>query len=260
MDRLRRLDWDAVAGIVAAVAALVLHQLHIIDEEIVLAIVLVILALILLRDLRREERDERGAESIDRIEAAVTALRAQIAPPDAVLIGPERLRSESERFARDARGDMVWFNVCLLMFAPQALFDVLLRPAIENPRVTSIQFLLDHHERERWEQVVMPKVTACAGREKVAAPLWCDLRESVSFILAEPPTGGRTEAHLSFWGEPFMSYATEQGVPRYIFHIQPHSELIGRLVELQRSYRLRASNVADAARTSPPGAGDATQP
>jgi hypothetical protein len=28
---------------------------------------------------------------------------------------------------------MVWFNVCLLMFIPQVLFDDLLRPAIENP-------------------------------------------------------------------------------------------------------------------------------
>jgi hypothetical protein len=52
-----------------------------------------------------------------------------------------------------------------------------------------------------------------------------------------------------------MSYATEQGVPRYIFHIQAHSELIGRLVELQRGYRLRASHAADAVRTSPPGTG-----
>jgi len=46
------------------------------------------------------------------------------------------------------------------------------------------------------------------------------------------------EAHLSFWGEPFMSRATGRDMPRYIFHVQRHSELIGRLVEIQRLYRL----------------------
>jgi hypothetical protein len=35
-----------------------------------------------------------------------------------------------------------------------------------------------------------------------------------------------------------MDHAARQQVPRYIFHVQPHSELIARLVELYRSYRL----------------------
>lgn len=129
---------------------------------------------------------------------------------------------------------MVWFNVCLLMFAPQVLFDVLLRPAIENPRVTSIQFLLDHRERERWQSAVLPKLARCSGRDKVQEPLWSTLPERVSFILAAQQAGGRLEAHLSFWGEPFMAYTADQRLPRYIFHVQAHSELIGRLVELQR--------------------------
>jgi hypothetical protein len=241
MTRLRRLDWDAVAGVVAAVVALVLHLLHVADEGVLLAITLVILALILIRDLRQEDRDERTAEAVQRTEAALSNLRTLLSPPDTVLIGPNRLRIESERFARNAGGDMVWFNVCLLMFAPQALFDVLLRPAIENPRVTSIQFVLDHGERERWLTVVQPKVAACAGREKVQEPRWVALRESVSFILAEQEPDGRPAAHLSFWGEPFMSRTTGQDIPRYIFHVQPQSELISRLVELQRNYRLRAA-------------------
>jgi hypothetical protein len=29
-------------------------------------------------------------------------------------------------------------------------------------------------------------------------------------------------------------------VPRYIFHVQPHSELIPHLVELERGYRMAA--------------------
>jgi len=44
-------------------------------------------------------------------------------------------------------------------------------------------------------------------------------------------------AHLSFWGEPFMARTAGVDVPRYIFHVQAHSELIGRLVELERRYR-----------------------
>jgi hypothetical protein len=36
-----------------------------------------------------------------------------------------------------------------------------------------------------------------------------------------------------------MSRTTGRDIPRYILHIQGHSELIARLVELERSYRLR---------------------
>lgn len=235
---MRRLEWDAVAGVVAAVAALVLDLLHIVDEGVLVAIILVILALMLLRNLRQEDRDEQSAAAVTRIEGELRALRAATTPPDALLIGPERLRAESVRFAQRAGGDMVWFNVCLLMFVPQALFDVLLRPSIENRRVTSIQFVLDERERERWERDVRPKVAVCRGSEKVREPRWCRLQESVSFILADLEPEGRREAHLSFWGEPFMAYTTGQNVPRYIFHVQAHSALIERLVDLERSYRL----------------------
>jgi len=55
----------------------------------------------------------------------------------------------------------------------------------------------------------------------------------MSFILAETPDGA-TEAHLSFWGEPFMAYTPGREVPRYIFHVKGHSELIGRLTDLER--------------------------
>jgi hypothetical protein len=63
------------------------------------------------------------------------------------------------------------------------------------------------------------------------------LNESVSFILAEAGTPGAAEVLLSFWGEPFMAQSTERSVPRYLFHVQSHSELITRLGELERSYR-----------------------
>jgi hypothetical protein len=233
---IRKYDWDAIAGVAAAAAALILHLLHVVEQDVLLSIVLVVLALLLIRDLRREERDERVQDAIERTEAEVARLSAAAAPPDVVLVGPRQLRTVSESFARQAKGDMVWFNVCLLMFKPQALFDSLLRPAIENPAVTSIQFVLDESERERWRDDVLPKAAACAGHEKIREPRWCDLHESVSFILADT-AAGRTEAQLSFWGEPFMARTTGRDVPRYIFQVQSHSELIPRLVELERTYR-----------------------
>lgn len=240
MERLRRLDLEAIAGLIAAVTALVLHLLHVADEGVLLAIILVILALVLLRDIRREDREDRETQAIESALTAIRDVRAAVIPPDTVLIGPTALREESAAFSRRARGDMVWFNVCLSMFEPQSLFDVLLRPAIENPQVTSIRFVLDESERDRWHQVVLPKVAECAGASSVEEPAWTALDEPVSCILADTDAGG-VEALLSFWGEPFMARAPGRDVPRYIFHVQRHSELIGRLRELERSYRLPAA-------------------
>lgn len=238
LKRLFGLDWDAIAGILAAVVALVLHLLHVAEPALLLTIVLAILALLLVRDLRRERRDDRLIELAQHTSLAVARLQAGLELPDAVLIGPGRLRSESEAFARQATGEMFYFNVCLLMFKPQALFDKLLRPAIDNPRVTSIMFILDEGERERWTQDVLPKVSACAGAGKVLEPHWRKLRESVSFILAGTQPDEKVEALLSFWGEPFMAHSTGHDVPRYIFRVQGHSELVTRLSELERYYRL----------------------
>ncbi|MCC7088303.1 MAG: hypothetical protein M9925_13620 [Chloroflexi bacterium] len=234
---LGRYDWDAIAGIVAAGAALVLHLLHIIETDVLLTIALVVLALLLFRDLRREAQDELLMERSERTETAVAGLLAGLKQPDALLIGPRELRTASEAFARRARGEMVWFNVCLLMFKPQSLFDALLRPALENPAVSAVQFVLDPSERERWEQEVLPKAQAAGGYGKLREPRWVPLsHEAVSFILADTATG-TTEAHLSFWGEPFMSRQPGFDIPRYVFHVQAHSDLVGQLVELDRKHR-----------------------
>jgi hypothetical protein len=239
VNRIRNLDWEAVAGVVAAVAALVLHVLHVADEGVLLAVVLVLLAIILLRDLRRETREERQTALLESSAGAIPQLRALLAAPDVLLIGPRNLRGASEGFARGARGEMLWYNVCLLMFAPQDLYDALLRPAVENPRVTSIQFVLDRREEQRWRETVLPKLGQTTGREKVREPRWVPLPETVSFIIAEG-SDGEKEAHLSFWGEPFMSHTTGGDLPRYVFHVQSGSELIGRLEDLGHQSRLTA--------------------
>jgi len=235
---LRRYDWDAIAGVVAAAAALVLHLLHVLQPDILLTVTLVLVALLLLRQLRHEEREERVEDMAGRTEQMIVKLHDVLKAPEVVLVGPRHLRTASEAFARQARGDMTWFNVCLMMFRPQELFDCLLRPAVENPQVTRIEFVLDEGERANWRDHVVPKLAACRGREKVIEPRWCTLHESVSFVLADREAAGQAEAQLSFWGEPFMARTAGRDVPRYIFHVQAHSELVPRLVELARSYRM----------------------
>lgn len=133
---------------------------------------------------------------------------------------------------------MVWFNVCFLMFKRQEVFDALLRPAIENPAVMSIQFISNEAEKSLWEAELLPKIKACAGSQKVREPIWCKLPESVSFILADVERQGNTQALLSFWGEPFMARTTEKSVPRYIFRVLAQSALLPRLIELERQHRI----------------------
>ncbi|MFW6174583.1 MAG: hypothetical protein ACOC5K_02290 [Chloroflexota bacterium] len=237
MERLKRADWHVFAGVGAAVIALLLHFLHIVETDVLVGLTLVLVALMLLVNVRREEQGERLLAIAERTESLARGLEAGLHVPDAVLVGPKDLRTASERFSQSAAGDTVWFNVCTLMFQSQALFDRMLRPAIENPSVTSIQFISDHSERELWMSAVQPKVAECQGADKVSEPYWRDLDESVSFIMADVRDRGGTEALLSFWGEPFMARST-RGVPRYMFRVQRHSELIGHLRELERNYRL----------------------
>ncbi len=131
------------------------------------------------------------------------------------------------------------------MFKSQPLFDILLKPAIENPKVTAIHFTLDAQQQPLWESDVLPKIQACGGANKVLEPNWTTIRENVSFIISgiEKDTAG--ECLLSFWGEPFMSQIVGRSVPRYIFHVQEHSELVTRFAEMERAYRIQSSNNQD---------------
>jgi len=237
LKRFLTFDWEAIAGIIAAVAAIVLNLLQLIDQGVLISIAVVLIALLFVRDLRRDRSTEQTHATIEEIRTALQSIKTNLLPPDIVLIGPTQLRMGSERFAANAKGEMIWFHVCLSMFRPQPLFDTLLRPAIENPLVTQIQFILDESQKALWESEVLPKIGACKGRDKVKPPHWTKIKESVSVIITDANSTGRTEALLSFWGEPFMARTTERNVPRYIFHVQGHSELITRLVELVRTYR-----------------------
>ncbi len=234
LKRFLSYEWDAIAGIATAVAATILHLLHIVDEHVILPIILAMMALLFINFMRHTRNNELTAEQVDHTSHAVARIQAGLKLPEVILVGPQHLRTANEHFVKHMRGDTIWFNVCLSMYRPQPLFDALLRPAVENPMVTSIEFVLDESQKELWQHVVQPKIADCPGHEKVRAPRWRTLKKNVSFILADSHLSDGTEALLSFWGEPFMAETSERQVPRFIFHVQKHSELLPHLVELER--------------------------
>lgn len=227
-------EWDAIAGILAAIAAIILHLLHIVDEHIVLPIILALMGLLFINFMRHTKNNELTDVQVKRTGHAVEKIQAALKLPDVILIGPRQLRSVNERFFKQMKGDAVLFNVCLAMYKNQPLFDALLRPVIENSAVTSIQLILDNSQKELWQEAVQPKIEACIGHAKVREPRWRNLSQSISFILADNHQSDGAEALLSFWGEPFMAKSTGKDVPRFIFHVQKHSELLSHLVELVR--------------------------
>jgi len=226
-------EWDAIAGIAAAFVAIVLHLLHIVDEAVVLPILLALLGLLFINFMRHSRSNELTAEQVEHVAHTVDGLRAALEAPGLVLIGPRQLQTAHRRFLLAMSGDTVWFNVCLSMYRTPALFDALLRPAIDNPAVSSVQFVLDDSQRALWESSIAPQVAACAGRERVRPPRWCRLERTLSFILADSQQSGGCEALLSFWGEPFMAQATGRDVPRFVFHVHKNSELLPHLLELE---------------------------
>ena len=235
LKRLLSLEWDAIAGIIAAVAAIALHLLHIVDEHVVLPIVLALMGLLFINFMRHARSNEATAEQVDMMMHAVNNIQSALRLPDVVLVGPRHLLSANEQFVRNMSGETIWFNVCLAMYRSQPLFDALLRPAVENAMVSSIQFVLDESQKELWNREILPRIAACSGHAKVREPRWHKLSKTVSYILADSHLSGEPEALLSFWGEPFMAQTTERNVPRYIFHVQRHSELLPHLEELVRA-------------------------
>jgi len=237
LKRFLNLEWDAIAGIIAAVAAIALHLLHVVDEHVVLPIILALMGLLFINFMRHTRNNEITAEQVDRTADAIHHIQSALKRPDVLLIGPRHLLSANETFVRNMSGDTIWFNVCLAMYRPQPLFDGLLAQAVDNPKVSSIQFILDESQRTLWEREIQPRIATCAGHAKVREPRWQQLSKTVSFILADSQSSGEPEALLSFWGEPFMAQTTDRDVPRFIFHVHGHSELLPHLEEMARAQR-----------------------
>ena len=241
MKQFLKYDWDAIAGIIAAGAAIIMHMLHLVEADVLLTIAVVLIALLFLRDLRRERQAEHLDASVQKTEVTVKEILSRLNPPDAVLVGPLSIHQVMEDFSRRARNEMVWFHVCPVMFKRQALFDALLKTAIDNPAVKSIQFVLDHSDHDLWESEVVPKIKQCPGQGKVKKTIWTNISGGVSAIISDIDKDAKTECLLSFWGEPFMARTPSHNVPRYVFHVQSHSELVGRMVEVVRSNCLNKS-------------------
>ena len=104
-----RLDWDAIAGIIAAVVVLVMHFLHVIESDVLLMFAVVLIALLFLRDLRRERHVERIEEHVTATAVAVKELQTTLVPPEAILVGPRQIRAVTEGFTVRAHGDMSGF-------------------------------------------------------------------------------------------------------------------------------------------------------
>ena len=116
VKRFLNLEWDAIAGIVAAVAAIVMHLLHV-GEDVILPITLALIALLFINFIRHTRNNEITAEQVERTGHAVNNIQIALKRPDVILVGPLHLRSVNEQFVRQMSGDTIWFNVCLSMFA-----------------------------------------------------------------------------------------------------------------------------------------------
>lgn len=226
-------EWDAIAGILAAVAAIALHMLHIVDEQVIFSIVLALMGLLFINFMRHTRNNEITAEQVEKTAHIINKIQATL-EPGVLLIGPRRIRSVNEQFLRNMSGETIWFNLCLSMYRTQPLFDALLKPAVDNPKVHSILFVLDESQEELWNLDILPKIKSCSGHKKVREPKWRKLSKTVSCIIGDSQLSNGSEALLSFWGEPFMAQTTEHEVPRYIFHVQKNCELLPHLEELAR--------------------------
>lgn len=238
MASLRKFEWEAIAGLVAAVAAIVLHFLHVTDVNVLRVITLVLVALLFLRDLRGEERWSSMENASKLSVRLLEEIKETTRPAEIYLVGPTQLRQTAMQFAARAEGEVVWFNACPLMFESKEVCDVILRPFLDNTRVIQIRLVLDHAQREHWQTRVEATLEGYLGRRAVA-PVWADLDSGVSFVLAETDSvNGKAEALVSFWGEPFMAVHHDRKIPGYIIHVREHSELIGRLREVERAARM----------------------
>lgn len=239
MTSLRKFEWEAIAGLIAAVVAIVLHFLHATDANILRVITLVLVALLFLRDLRSEERWSTIEGETKLSVRLLEEIKETTHPAELDLIGPTRLRHATTQFAGRAQGEVVWFNACPQMFENKELCGALLAPFLTNPRVTCLRFVLDISQREHWQAKVESTLDAHVTRGVVAPPLWSHLDSGVSFVIAETDeVNSKTEALVSFWGEPFMAVHHDRKIPGYIVHVRSHSELIGRLREVERACRL----------------------
>lgn len=87
LRRFLTLDWEAIAGIIAAVAAIVMHLLHLIDEGVLATIAVVLIALLFIGDLRRDRATEQAHATIGDIRTVLQSIQTDLLPPTRYLSG-----------------------------------------------------------------------------------------------------------------------------------------------------------------------------
>jgi serine/threonine protein kinase len=134
-------------------------------------------------DLRADLARVRRSADTQRLPARTgTGSAAAARPARLRLIHPwEAVARDGREFAEKGAGIMYWFRVPLGGVSYPEGFRSFLQPALENPRVSNIRFVLDSsvpRTRETWEQLVLPLVRAWAARA------------NRSMTQAENPDGG----------------------------------------------------------------------
>ena len=230
---LLRIDWDVVAGIIAALVAMLLSFMGLVSETVGRGIILLLCALLLIRDLRGEAREHRMFDKLDVIKRHLANVSAA-KQGDVHLVGPKRMRHEFADFATTVYGEVRWFNACCRMFRRQEVFDAALQPFLDNPNVTAIHLMCRPTERPGWLADLLPKLGKCDHGDKVRPPLWGDIRTDVSFVLGDVDGDGKDEAMIAILDEPFSASAQGPAVPRFLVRVFSQSELIAPLEDMVR--------------------------
>jgi len=233
MRYLLRIDWDVVAGIIAAVVAMLLSFMGLVSETVGRGIILLLCALLLIRDLRGEAREHRMFDKLDVIKRHVATLAAA-KQPGIHLVGSKKMRQEFADFATTVHGEVRWYNACCRMFRRPEVFNATLRPFLENPNVTTIHLICRPDERQSWLTDLLPKLRKCDQRHKVRPPLWGGIRTDVSFVLGDVDGDGRDEAVMAILEEPFSTAAQGPAVPRFLIRVFSHCDLIAPLEDMSR--------------------------
>lgn len=97
MERIKQIqifDWEAIAGIVAALAAIILHFLHLVEIDILLTLSTVLIAVVFIRQVRREGTIEEAVSFLKSNQAELGLLSEALSSVKADLID---LRAPYER-------------------------------------------------------------------------------------------------------------------------------------------------------------------
>lgn len=237
-------NFDIIAVITASFLALVLHAVGVIPETYILSLVIFLLSLHVLHELKTNAKHEAEFKSMKE---KFSTIDDKLATQEFALIKPPNLLPHTKAMALKNKGEIWWFNLCVGMFLSDEIFETIFKPAIENKSTKKIISVMKVQFKDIWEREILPKISRCSGGEKVATPLWKDIRENIAFVMIDTSTEEELkEADISVWGEPFMAEyeigtsGIVRGVTRYIIYVKSDSELIYRLKDIFNKYRYKA--------------------